>query len=110
MKFLILLGVFVAAIVGSFADTKILQNVNILDGDAYRNEQFSLKNPDTVDEELIIDGSYGHNFTPLDGQAGPYKLHVTYVADKDGYHVKYTYGPLPPTLAVSPSTLKSLTG
>uniref|UniRef100_A0A1I8PA08 Uncharacterized protein n=1 Tax=Stomoxys calcitrans TaxID=35570 RepID=A0A1I8PA08_STOCA len=110
MKFEIFLVVTLAIVAGVLADTKVLHNVHIADGNLVRNEKISVNNADTPDEELVIDGSYSHRYEPVPGQNSPYTIVVIYVADKDGNRVKYTIQVAPPVLSLNPSTLKSLSG
>lgn len=72
-----------------------------------------MKNPNTAKEELVIEGTLSQTTFPKDGRDKIYRIETIYVADKDGYRVKYKIirEPFVPViLQVSPSTLKSAVG
>ncbi|TMW52442.1 hypothetical protein DOY81_002457, partial [Sarcophaga bullata] len=82
---------------------------NISQPDASRMETYELKNENTADEELIINGNLDQTFYSSDSPL-IYRLETVYVADKDGYRAKYKLILLPMALGLSPNTLKTIAG
>ena len=74
-------------------------------------ETYALKNENTADEELIINGNINQDFYSSDSSSN-YRLETVYVADKDGYRAKYKLVLLPSisVLQLAPNTLKTITG
>ncbi|KNC21411.1 hypothetical protein FF38_12613 [Lucilia cuprina] len=92
---------------------QILREVNVLDSDSQRQETISLKNENTPEEELIIEGTHVLKIYSKDYPDFVYRIETIYVADKDGYRVKYKLIREPIMqilLGLSPSTLKSTAG
>ncbi|XP_065359484.1 uncharacterized protein LOC135953482 [Calliphora vicina] len=90
-------------------DTKVIREVNILFDDTFRQETFSLKN----EEELIIAGTLMQKIYPKDNIEFVYRFETIYVADKNGYRVKFKLIREPNVqvvLQLNPSTLKSAAG
>ncbi|XP_065359496.1 uncharacterized protein LOC135953493 [Calliphora vicina] len=112
MKIWPILSIVLAVLSQTQADIKLLREVNIMGDDSYRHETFSLKNENTAEEELVIEGTHTQNIHPKDNKASSvYRFETIYVADKDGYRVKYKLVRQPNVqLFLSPSTLKSVTG
>ncbi|XP_046804101.1 uncharacterized protein LOC124419323 [Lucilia cuprina] len=107
MKTTLILAFILVLLSYTQGDTKVLRKVNITHDNSYREETFSLKN-----EELVIEGTNTQRIYAKDSNNFVYRLETTYVADKNGYRVKYKLirMPLIEVLSLSPSTLKSLTG
>ncbi|KAM7364722.1 uncharacterized protein ACRADG_001095 [Cochliomyia hominivorax] len=103
----------IAILVHIKADTKVLQKFEIFDGDSIRQETFSLKNENTPEEELIIEGTHKQQIYPQDNGGFVYRIETIYVADKDGYRVKYKLVREPSisvVAALNPMTLKATAG
>lgn len=72
-----------------------------------------MKNENTPEEELIIEGTHNQNIFPEDSPDFVYRIETIYVADKDGYRVKYKLVREPyigTVLHLNPLTLKSAAG
>ncbi|XP_037805291.1 uncharacterized protein LOC119599561 [Lucilia sericata] len=94
-------------------EIKILSKINIFDLDSQRQETIYLKNENTPEEELIIEGTHVQKIYAKDNTDFVYRIETIYVADKDGYRVKYKLIREPTMqilLGLSPSTLKSTAG
>ncbi|XP_023297055.2 uncharacterized protein LOC111679685 [Lucilia cuprina] len=94
-------------------EIQILREVNVLYSDSQRQKTISLKNENTPEEELIIEGTHVLKIFSKDNPDFVYRIETIYVADKDGYRVKYKLIREPIMqilLGLSPSTLKSTAG
>ncbi|XP_013118445.2 uncharacterized protein LOC106095695 [Stomoxys calcitrans] len=96
-------------------DTKLLHSLNISDDLGERIEKISLENFDSTQEELTIQGQYKQKFISSNENNPNLQLVTIYIADKNGYHVRYKllsdngeeYVSVP---ELSVSSLKSLGG
>ncbi|XP_037805292.1 uncharacterized protein LOC119599562 [Lucilia sericata] len=112
MKTTLILAFILVLLSYTQGDTKVIRKINISNDDSYREETFSLKNENTSEEELVIEGTNTQKLYAKDSNNFVYRLETTYVADKDGYRAKYKLirVPLIELLLLGPSTLKSLAG